>query len=289
MPRYISLVQGSKEWLEFRRSHIGGSDAGIIMGVNPWTTPYQLWEQKVIGKEVPENEAMSRGKRLEPIARDLYIEMTGIYVKPAVCIHVFDLPWMMASLDGISICDDLVVTGIEIKCAGITDHELAKLGYIPEKYVPQCQHILEVCGLDEMDYFSFDGKEGVIVKVKRDQSYIDEMVKKEYEFWQRIQNLDPPDLTEKDYKIMDDMDWAIQSDMFFEAKRQKMIWQEKEDRARHLIIQMADGKNCIGSDIRVQRVISKGRVQYDCIPELKDIDLEPYRKPKSESWKITEC
>ena len=43
------LVQQSEEWLEFRRSRIGASDAPIIMGVSPWKTHYKLWVEKIQG------------------------------------------------------------------------------------------------------------------------------------------------------------------------------------------------------------------------------------------------
>ena len=30
------------EWLQLRKSGIGGSDAGTILGVNPYSSPYAL-------------------------------------------------------------------------------------------------------------------------------------------------------------------------------------------------------------------------------------------------------
>ena len=39
-------------------------------------------------------------------------------------------------------------------------------------------------------------------------------------------------------------------------------------------------------DITLKRIESKGAVDYKAIPALKDIDLEPYRKPASITWRI---
>ncbi len=34
------------EWLIERRKGIGGSDASIILGLNKWKTPFELWLDK---------------------------------------------------------------------------------------------------------------------------------------------------------------------------------------------------------------------------------------------------
>lgn len=280
--KIIDVDQGSESWKELRKTKIGGSDAASIMGIG-FLTPYQLWEQKVLGKETTENDAMRRGKDLEGKARDLYIQTKGIEVNPAVILH--DNDWMMASLDGISLNGEIA---LEIKAPGPKDHATAFEGKVPEKYYPQCQHIMEVCQLNEMDYFSFDGVNGVVVKVFRDNDYIKKLLEKEYEFWQRVQNLDPPELTERDYKKKSGIEWELAVKEYLEAKEAISSWEEKEKIRRKNLIEISNGQNCIGSGVRVQRVVSQGRVDYSIVKELQGIDLEPYRKPRTETWKITE-
>ena len=34
------------EWLKARRGGIGGSDVAACLGLNPWRTPVQVWEDK---------------------------------------------------------------------------------------------------------------------------------------------------------------------------------------------------------------------------------------------------
>lgn len=58
---------------------LGGSDAAAVMGLSPWATPVELWEQKTgrKPKEVPDEAALNRyarGHRLEPFIRDMVIE-----------------------------------------------------------------------------------------------------------------------------------------------------------------------------------------------------------------------
>lgn len=40
------------EWLELRREGIGGSDASVVMGENPYRSILQLWEEKTGRKEI---------------------------------------------------------------------------------------------------------------------------------------------------------------------------------------------------------------------------------------------
>lgn len=183
------LVQGSEEWLELRKSHIGASDAPVIMGVSPWKSIYQLWQEKV-GFSIPRgcSPAMQRGLNLEPLARETFTEMTGIYVEPSV-IFSFKNPWMMASLDGIDSTGKYIV---EIKCAGESDHAAAIRKEIPSKYYPQLQHQLAVCELESMYYFSFDGFSGTCLVVHRNDKYIDDMIRREEKFWEHVRNFTPP-------------------------------------------------------------------------------------------------
>jgi putative phage-type endonuclease len=61
------------DWLEFRKGGIGSSDAPIIAGVSPYSTPYQLWEIKTRRKtEWIGNFATRRGHAVEPKARADY-------------------------------------------------------------------------------------------------------------------------------------------------------------------------------------------------------------------------
>ena len=55
-----------EEWLEYRRLGIGGSDAGAIIGMNPYATPYSVWADKT-GRlpEKEDNEAMRQGRDFE--------------------------------------------------------------------------------------------------------------------------------------------------------------------------------------------------------------------------------
>lgn len=183
------LSQGSIEWHEFRRCHIGASDCPIIMNISPWKTPYSLWEEKCgLVKSNFISDAMNRGINLESLARFEYENMVGFDVPACVRKHK-SIDYMIASMDGFN---SSLKKGVEIKCPGKTDHLKALNGLIPEKYYPQLQHQIEVCDLDEIDYFSFDGEVGVIVKCLRDEDYIKQILLQEEKFWYCVQNFISP-------------------------------------------------------------------------------------------------
>ena len=183
----VLIEQGTKEWLDLRKIKITATDACVIMKTSKWKTPLELYEEKTT--ELPSrncvNSAMQRGIDLEPIAREEFIKTTGIQVTPKVFVN----DWALASLDGISEDGSTIV---EIKCPGKKDHCTALEGNIPLHYYPQIQHQLWVTGALNAYYYSFDGKNGVAVKVLRDEDYIHRMICKELEFYMCILNKNPP-------------------------------------------------------------------------------------------------
>lgn len=180
----IQLEQGTPEWHDFRRCHIGSSDAASIMGMNKYKSKAKLFDEKVNGWKQEETGMMHRGKQLEPVALAEVEEMTGFMFFPAVIIHPI-YEWASASLDGLELMERCLV---EIKCPGEKNHALAKEGKVPESYFCQMQHQLACTGLNLALYFSFDGYKGHIVEVKRDNDFINDMMKQEEKFWETIKD-----------------------------------------------------------------------------------------------------
>lgn len=277
------MKQNTPEWLEMRRNKIGASDSPIIMGVSPWTTPLQLWEQKLgLREEKYKTPRMQRGHDLEEKARHQFESMTGLSVFPQVIQHP-DYEWMIASLDGIDFCHKNIV---EIKCPSREDHLLAFGNMVPNKYKPQLQHQMEVCGLEKVYYFSFDGKEGKIIEVERDDKYIDKMLKKELEFWDCMQNFKTPALTDKDYIQQDNELWEAASNSWLDCHQKLEFLKKQEEELKETLIALSGGSNSKGAGIKLSKVIRKGNVDYNAIPELENVDLEKYRKKHIESWRL---
>jgi len=163
MPRIERLKQNTAEWHRWRLQGIGASDAPVVMGDAPFRTRRVLWSVKTgLARETAVGPAARRGRALEYAARGAYERHTGIQMEPLCLVHD-GLEWMRASLDGLSF-DGAIA--LEIKCPwGDRDQAALSAGRIPAHYYAQVQHQLEVSGAEELNYWSFDGRAGTLVKV----------------------------------------------------------------------------------------------------------------------------
>jgi len=279
----IPLEQGSQNWLDYRKTRIGASDAASIMGVG-FSTPLELWKEKLglVTKEV--TSRMQRGTDLEPMAREAFIKEQEVFVAPAV-IESKEHTWMFASVDGLSYDGKTLV---EIKCPNQKDHALALEGKIPEKYFPQLQHQMLVLNLEMMYYFSFDGNQGARVLVYADSEYQRTLIAKERDFYKKLITFEQPELTDRDYIQKTDYDFLHHVHEYRNLlAKEKEIEQLKENH-RNALVHLADKQNVEGGGLRVQQITRRGFVDYSAIPELKSVDLERYRKPSIESVRISE-
>lgn len=285
MTREINLKQGTRDWLDFRKNYIGASEAPIVMGVNPWTTPNMLWRKRLgLLQEPSPNDAMLRGNRLEPIARDKFIEETGIHVKPKVLIND-SYNWLLASYDGVSEDNKYAV---EIKCPGKTAHECAMDGVIPEYYIPQLAQQMIIADLKSIFYFSFNETSYKILEINRDSYDENSLLKATKQFWDDLNDLREPALCDKDYVLQQDQEWYLLTDEWKRISVKRKELEEKEENLRNLIVLRAKEHNVQGNGVRVSKIIRKGNVEYKGIPELMGIDLEKHRKPPILSYRISQ-
>ena len=273
-----------EEWLKWRK--IGSSDAPVILGVSPWMTPYQLWEQKISNKESSINPAMRRGIEMEEAARRCFEDKMGVEVF-AKCLEHPNINFMTATLDGIDMDHKIAV---EIKCPSATSHQFVqKNGKVPDIYYPQVQHQLEVAGLDGMYYFSFDGQDGVIVEVLRDSKYLENLISEEKIFFECLQNLESPPLTEKDYQHMEqNQEWMKISSRWLEVSNNLKGLEKEEEELRSALISLSQDKNAHGAGVRLTKSIARGNVDYSKIPQLQGIDLNKYRKSHVTKWRLSQ-
>jgi putative phage-type endonuclease len=274
------ITQNTPEWLEYRKNKIGASDAPIILQKSPWKTPYRLWQEKVGLVELEEkNFAMEMGHANEPIALAELESKLGMPLGSNVRLSN-KRSWMMASLDA-SNADGSVIA--EIKCPGKADHESALAGLVPEKYIPQLQHQMEVCEVEMAYYFSFHVTGSVLLKVYRDEKYIQDLVAQEEKFYECIREFEAPELMDRDYVHYTDAKWG---NLVEEYKELKRLVARQEDIKKQLIA-MAGGQNSMAFGLKLTKCTRRGSVDYSRIPELQDVDLEKYRKVSSDYWRIT--
>lgn len=272
------MDQRTKEWLEWRRGGIGSSDAPIIMGVSPWKTPYQLWEEKtgrVCNDRLQGNFATERGNRLEPIARARYELKNGVSMPPKTYQNA-EFPFLRASMDG---ANDEIQKGLEIKCPGKADHATAMAGKVPAKYLPQLMHQLIVTGYKAIDYFSYDGEASdATVPVVPDLDYMALLIKKELEFYDFMVNDEAPPLMEQDYVKIRSTSFKLLANQFKIVSEDYDKIEKKYKDLKKEILLAIEHPRAMGYGVRIRRSMRKGNVDYAKIPELKGVDLEKFRK-----------
>lgn len=277
----LQITQQSQEWHDLRQIKIGSSDAASIMGLG-FDTPYKCWKNKVFNLKTPVNKPMQQGIELEPIARSHVEQSLGISLEPAVFISD-EHPFMMASLDCYNDDKKLI---IEIKCSAKM-LELARQGIIPEYYMIQCQHQLATLGLDSMKYAAFFDNQVELIDINRDEKFIKLLIQEEAKFNEFLSNKTHPPYSEDDYIEQTSFDWELLAQEWIEVNDQVRLWKKKEEDCRQRIIDMCNQRNAEGANLRVTKVVTQGRVDYESIPELLNVDKEPYRKTSTISFRLT--
>lgn len=280
-------------WLTWRNSGLGSSDAPIIMGVSPWRTALQLWEEKtspVTDSDDNNNYIKRKGTEAEPRIR-AYYELHANTSYPPQLFAMEKFPFMRASLDGFD-----GKTIIEIKLLGLEDFENAKNGIIPPKYYPQIQHQLLVSGAQNAALIGYydDGenpnsKNIVVSHIRTDKDYQAKLLEECIKFWDLVQKKKPPQPSDKDFKTLKGM---VPVATKFKRLSRKVAELEKElAAAREDLITAAETTGhprCIVSGVKIVQVSRVGNVNYKAIPELANVDLEKYRGKGSLYYKVGE-
>lgn len=145
------------EWLAARQKGIGASDAACILGLNPWKSNVQLWEEKT-GRRQPEDigdkAVVKYGKAAEQHLRELFAidfpQYAVGYDEYGMIANLPEYPWLFATLDG-DLTEDNGRRGIlEIKTT-----EIQRSGdwqkwdnCVPENYYIQVLHQFLATGYD---------------------------------------------------------------------------------------------------------------------------------------------
>ena len=181
-------------WLEKRRAGIGGSDVAAMLGLSKWKSPYQLYLDK--RGELPEtedNEAMFWGRELEPVIRKRYeTEMNCTVISDEGILQHRDYPFMLANLDG-RVNDNLI---LEIKTARYDDG-WGEVGTaeIPISYSLQCQWYLCITGAESADVaVLISGSDYRLYRVEKNLELQIMLIDAAIEFWQRVQDGNPPEV-----------------------------------------------------------------------------------------------
>ena len=290
--KIIDLVQNTPEWLKFRELKIGASDAPIIMGVSPWKTPKQLFNEKMLGEKSYYSQAMKHGHATENEALEFWNDLNNLDYQPLM-IQSDKIDYMIASLDGY--CKDYndlypveCPPILEIKCPGEKAIRSAFDGHIPEYYNIQVQHQMYCSDANKAHLIFYNTKCSDLPKYKsfliqRDDELIKNIIEKEKEFYESMMNFTPP---RSKYDQIDSPEWKELAELWLKAKDKLETLKQTEEELRKQLIQLSKEKECEGNGIRLSKIERLGAVQYKQIPGILDHDLDKFRAPKTLYWKI---
>lgn len=278
--KIIELEQGTPEWLQWRRNHITASDMAAIMGKSPWKTQEQLFYEKLgLGEPQIETQAMKRGKELESIARQKLNERmreTNTNFLPT-CTESVTWPYLAASLDGF--CDAMApyFRICEIKTGNAEAKEKAKAGIIPEHYRIQIETQLLVSEADLCYYAFYDDADDSleVIEVRPDLDLQVRILEAANEFWERLQNLDPP---EPRYEEKQDDRWQAICDRLEKTQIQLAFLQQEEKMLKEDLVKESRGRCCKGYGYGVVHSVRQGSVDYKKVVEDYHVDEAKYRK-----------
>ena len=180
----ISLATASHEdWLRLRKTGIGGSDAGAICGLNPYSSAMNVYRDK-LSKELifEDNESMRQGRDLEDYVARRFCEATGFKVRRSNLLYRSkEHPFMIANIDRFLVGHD---AGLECKTANAYQAEKWSHGEIPPHYLLQCCHYMAVTGRKEW-YLAVVilGRDFNYVKLRWNDQIIKNLIAIEREFW----------------------------------------------------------------------------------------------------------
>lgn len=202
-----------EEWLEERKKGIGGSDAAVILGLNPYKNNIRLWEEKtgrVQAEDISDKPYVRYGTQAEEYLRELFkldFPQYEVSHEENVTIKHHKYPFLFASLDGQLVDKETGELGIlEIKTTNILQ-SMQKERWkekIPDNYFCQVLHYLNVTGysfaiLKAQLKYDFDGDiklETRHYKINRSdfEEDIKELEKAEVEFWTKYveKDIQPP-------------------------------------------------------------------------------------------------
>jgi putative phage-type endonuclease len=279
--------QGTQEWLELRKGKLTASKMPVIMGMSPYQTPLQLWEEELgLRPATQMRPHMEDGLKCEDEARDYFFDKTCVRVKPDV-IFSTKTPLFMASLDGISEDGSII---LEIKKNNRDYHEMARSGNVVDFHQCQMQAQMYCTGLDVCHYLSYRKGDEIIVIVPRDDVFIEKMVAKGLEFKRMLDDLEPPELMDRDYyDLTEDFELSELAQQYRYHNTLAVTHKQKSDDIKDAIKAIANGRSIRGNGIKMTKYQVKGRIDYDTLVKdlLPDTDFEPFRKLSTTSYRIT--
>lgn len=172
-------------WLKLRNTGIGGSDAGVIVGLNTWKTPFTLWAEKtgqIEPEDLSDKESVYWGSVMEDIIANRFTELTGKKLRKSGMMQSEEHPFMLADVDRMVVGENAIV---EIKTTASWNKAEWEGDNIPDTYYCQVLHYMIVTGAEKAYICCLIGGQQFVWKeVPFNKEEAEELIKAEQYFWE---------------------------------------------------------------------------------------------------------
>lgn len=176
------------EWHELRLTGISGTDAGTILGVNPYASAYSLWAQKTgrVTRDIEQNQRMRLGQLLEGPLLQMFAESNpNLKVETCGTYRSKEFPWMIANPDALAWDGDKLYI-VEVKTARQYWDE------IPPHYIAQVLHYADVFDADGITLVALTGGDYREYSIPFEREMVEAQREAMLSFWELIEeDLEP--------------------------------------------------------------------------------------------------
>lgn len=191
----VNVLQGSSEWLLWRKTGVTATDAPVLVDRSPYKTRWRLWAEKTgyVAEQHPSlNPLVRHGANYEDQARQAFEDRYQDLLLP-LCIESTEYPIFKASLDGMTHKGEPV----ELKCPSASVWkalcEQAEQSAAYQHYYAQVQFQLLVAGAEQgWLVFWYEGDIRSFV-IARDEVLIQALVEAAQAFWVQVSGLSEPE------------------------------------------------------------------------------------------------
>lgn len=189
------------EWLQARRSGIGGSDIAAIVGASPYATAYDIYKAKMEAPDDSEESENSEwGRILEPVVAKKFVDRTGLKVQNVnFLMRHPDHTWAIANIDRAIVNPEIagnvrfkngeLTTDMILECKTASEYVGKDWGEeetdeVPDQYQCQGQWYMGVTNT-LVCYMAvlIGGNKFRIYRIDRNQELIDYLFSEAESFW----------------------------------------------------------------------------------------------------------
>ena len=279
-------MQNNKEkWLKERKTYIGGSDLGSILGINNFRTELDVYFEKTTEGIVEDNvgDAAYWGTILEDVVAAEYAKRTGFKIeKPAGLIRHSEYPFIACNLDYWVIDDQGNSHILECKTANqmkVTCWGEEGTNQIPESYLHQIAYYAAITGATRVDIaVLIGGQDFRIYRYDKDEVMESKLIRVAKKFWNNhvLAGIPPKPRTQEDaaklYPKANGLEVRADDIVLTKVQvlqdlkaREKTLAEEIKELQLYIKNYMQDGELLVGEEGRCYATWknSKGRASLD--------------------------